>query len=96
MAVTYARDTRPASAYVSPAHAQSGVPTFRAGHEGPIPFSRSFARSNTKPQLKLGIKDALCGHQEAVPLLVACWWISAARVLESRRLRFGPTRSERP
>ena len=29
--------------------------------------ARTFARSDTQPQVKLGIKDTSCGRQEAVP-----------------------------
>ena len=31
--------------------ANPGIPIFRAGPEGSIPFARSFARSNPKPQV---------------------------------------------
>ena len=61
LAVTHGLRTCPTSTYVSPAHAQAGVPTFQAGHEGSIPF----ARSNQKPQVNAGARPTDLSHQEA-------------------------------
>ena len=66
MAVTHGYSTQPTSAYVSPAHGHSGLPTFQAGHEGSIPF----ARSNPKPQLRTLVSMSMVAIRKPCPGLV--------------------------
>ena len=50
-AVTHKHSPSVASKNVAPGRQDPAPPTFQAGHEGSIPFARSFARSSVNPQV---------------------------------------------